>query len=261
MIRELEERLRRVLVDVCPNPTERARLARLMGIFAGLPPPPDSSGYLTRYPELRERFLASLVHGDSDLIEESFLELYASVHMHEAPYTTAERRQVDESGGYWCHAGGLSPILKAGDWINPGSISIDLGAGNGLQGLLFQKLYPHTRTIQVEISSRMVEIGRELQGWLKIPDDRVQWIVSDVREASVADVDFLYLYRPVRPEGPGRRFYQRLAADLDGSNRDVVIFSIADCLRDFLSDRFEAFYNDGHLTCFRRRIENPKSKI
>jgi len=140
-------------------------------------------------------------------------------------------------------------------------VSIDLGAGNGLQGLLFQKLYPHARTVQVEISSQMVEIGKDLQRWLHIPDDRVEWVVSDVSDASIADVDFLYLYRPVRPDGPGWNFYRQLVRDLERSNRDVVIFSIADCLRDFLSDRFEVFYSDGHLTCFRKRIENLKSKI
>jgi hypothetical protein len=261
MIRELEERLRKVLVDVCPDAAERARLAQLMALFANLPPPPDSGGHLDRYPELHERFLASLVHGDSDLIDDSFLDLYAHIHMHEAPYTSDERRQVDESGGYWCHAGGLSPILKAGTWLNPGSVSMDLGAGNGLQGLLLQKLYPHARTIQVEISSQMVRIGRGLQRWLEIPGDRVEWVVSDVRTASVEGVDFLYLYRPVRPDGPGGSFYIRLAAELDASSRDVVIFSIADCLRDFLSPRFEAFYSDGHLTCFRRRIENQRTQI
>jgi hypothetical protein len=26
---------------------------------------------------------------------------------------------------------------------------------------------------------------------------------------------------------------------------------VADCLRDFLSDRYQVFYGDGHLTCFR----------
>ena len=26
-----------------------------------------------------------------------------------------------------------------------------------------------------------------------------------------------------------------------------------DCLRDFLSDRYEVFYGDGHLTCFKPR--------
>jgi hypothetical protein len=173
--------------------------------------------------------------------------------MHEAPYTPEERRRVDETGGYWSHAGGLSPILRAGDWLRPDSVSADLGAGNGLQGLLFQKLYPHRRTIQVEISSTMVEIGMRLQRWLGIPEARVEWVVGDVMNASVDGIDFLYLYRPVRPDGPGRAFYERVAAELEDSDRAVVIFSIADCLRDFLSPHFEVFYFDGHLTCFRKR--------
>jgi len=251
MIREIEERLRTVLADVCPDPDERARLTQLMTLFIKLPSPPDQGDRFPQYDEFKEKFLGSLVHGDSELIDECFLDLYAHVHMHEAPYTTDERRRVDSSGGYWCHAGGLSPILKAGDWITPLSISTDLGAGNGLQGLLLQKLYPHARTIQVEISSEMVAIGQRLQHWLEIPDHRVDWVVSDVLEAAIPDADFFYLYRPVRPEGAGRIFYERLARELETSARSPVVFSIADCLRDFLSDRFEVFYSDGHLTCFR----------
>ena len=112
MIREIEERLRTVLVDVCPDPDQRERLIRLMALFIGLPSPPHEGGHFPQYDVFKERFLGSLVHGDSELIDECFLDLYAYVHMHEAPYTDDERRRVDWSGGYWCHAGGLSPILK-----------------------------------------------------------------------------------------------------------------------------------------------------
>jgi hypothetical protein len=88
---------------------------------------------------------------------------------------------------------------------------------------------------------------------LGIPEARVEWVVGDVMNASVDGIDFLYLYRPVRPDGPGRAFYERVAAELEDSDRAVVIFSIADCLRGFLSPHFEVFYFDGHLTCFRKR--------
>jgi len=249
---EIENRLRVVLKDLARSDVETERLARLMRALGQLPHPPDPGGHLPRYGELKDRFLGALVHGDADLVEEAFLELYAHLHMHEAPYTDAERGRVDATGGYWCHAGGLAPILKAGDWLKPGSVSADLGAGNGLQGLLMQTLFPHARTIQVEISSRMVEIGRRLQRWLGVPDDRVEWRVGDVLDASVEGIDLLYLYRPVRPDGPGRVFYQRLATQLGQSEREVVVFSIADCLRDFLPPTFEVFFSDGHLTCFRR---------
>jgi hypothetical protein len=62
----------------------------------------------------------------------------------------------------------------------------------------------------------------------------------------------VYLYRPVRPStARGRAFYENLAASLDRSQGEVVIFSIADCLKEFLSPRFGVFYDDGHLTCMR----------
>jgi hypothetical protein len=223
-----------------------------MRLLARLPPPPDPLGLYPRYAELQARFLEEAERGDGERLEEAFLELYAHTHGHAAPYTPEERAQVDATGGYWCHAGGLSPILKAPRFLRPTSVSAELGAGNGLQSLLMQKLSPHSRTVMVEISSRMAEVGRHLQGWLGIPDERVEWRVGDVMEVDVSGIDFLYLYRPLRPEGPGRRFYERLAAQLEGRDAPVVVFSIADCLRGFLSPAFRVVYADGHLTCFEK---------
>jgi len=230
---------------------EVARFAELMRFFLELPPPPDPFGLFPDYAEHKRRFRQAVKRQDAETLEEKFLTLYCHVHGHEAPYTPAERRRVDESGGYWCHAGGIFPLLKAEPFIAPETVSADFGAGNGLQGLLLQKLYPHKRTVQIEISSRMVEAGKHLQRWLEIPDDRVEWIVADVCDVVPSNMDFIYLYRPVRPEGKGKTFYERFARELDSENRSVVIFSIADCLRQFLSPRFEVFYSDGHLTCFR----------
>jgi hypothetical protein len=160
---------------------------------------------------------------------------------------------LDASEAYLCHPGGLSPILKAGPFIRRTTVSGDFGAGNGLQGLLLQHLYPHKRTVQIEMSSRLVEAGRHLQAWLGIAPERVEWIVGDVSEVSPAGMDFVYLYRPVRPTGAGNRFYESFAAELERAERPAVVFSVADCLGPFLSAGFEAFYGDGHLTCFRRK--------
>lgn len=234
---------------------ERSDLARLMRLFADLPEPEDRIGIFPRYAELKDRFMSAAGGDDEEALEQAFLELYCHLHGNEAPYTAQERRLVNETGGYWCHAGGLSPILKAGGFITPDTVSGDFGAGNGLQCLLMQRLYPHRKTVQVEISSRMVDSGKGLQRWLGIPDGRVEWIAGDVADISPRGLDFIYLYRPVKPDGPGRFFYERFASELERSEETVVIFSIADCLRDFLSKRFEVFYRDGHLTCF-RRIKN-----
>ena len=59
----------------------------------------------------------------------------------------------------------------------------------------------------------LVEAGRALQEWLSIPADRVEWIVGNVMDHSPAGMDFVYLYRPVRPTGVGRAFYERFAAE------------------------------------------------
>ena len=224
-----------------------------MCLFGELPDPPDPHGLYPDHGPLRDAFLAAAEGEDGELLEEAFLALYCHLHLVEAPYTAEERRRLDETGGYWCHAGGLSPILKAGPHISEDTVLGDFGAGNGLQALLMQKLHPHRRTVQIEISSLAVESGRALEGWLGIPPDRVEWVVGDVTEATPAGMDFIYLYRPVRPVGEGRRFYERFASELGRDARPVTIFSIADCLRGFLPSEFEVFYSDGHLTCLRRR--------
>lgn len=238
---------------------ETDRLAELIALLITLPPPPDPGGHFPRFSELRQELIRLVrTEADGETIEEAFLALYEHLHMIEAPYSRAERRRLDETGGYWCHAGGPSPILKAGDWIRPSTVSADLGAGNGLQCLLLQHLAPHARTVQVEISQQAVEIGKRLQGWLGIESSRVTWLASDLLELEVSGLDLIYLYRPLRPQGEGLTFYNRLATSLETSPHQVIIFSIADCLRDFLSDRFEAFYCDGHLTCLRGPTGAPR---
>ena len=239
------------------DPSERTRLAALIELLSSLSPPPDRHGLFANFGALQQRLRQAVTDGDADLVEGAFLDLYCHLHGHEAPYDSAERRIVDRTGGYWCHAGGLSPVLKAPDWITPASRSIDFGAGNGLQLLLLQCLAPHARTVQVEISATMCEAGRDLQRWLGIADERVEWRVADATKVSPTGFDLVYLYRPVRPEGAGREFYRRFAAELAASPVPPVVLSVADCLREFLPPQFERFYFDGHLACYRRTVSGP----
>jgi len=232
-------------------PVEADRLARLVSVFLSLPRPPGGGTTFPDYARCQDRLASAVERDDPEEIEESLLELYAHLHMNQAPYSAEERRRMNAAGGYWNHAGGLSPILKAGPWIGERTVSADFGAGNGLQGLLLQVLSPHARTVQIEISAGLAEIGDALREWLGVPSERVEWVVDDVLHVAATGYDFIYLYRPVRPDGTGRDFYTRLAREVESEPDPPVIFSIADCLRDFLSDRYEIFYGDGHLTCFR----------
>ncbi len=245
--------LRELLDPLGFDPVEANRLVRLMTVIDGLPPPPDPIGLYPAYDEHLQAFRAAAHGDDGERVEETFLALYCHLHGHEAPYSEAERRLVRETGGYWAHAGGLSPVLKAGPLIGPNDVVGDFGAGNGLQGLLMQVLDPHALTIQIEVSERMITAGRALQKWFEIPPERVDWIAGDVLDATPRGMDFIYLYRPVRPVGKGRRFYEHFASELVAERRPVIIFSIADCLREFLPEEFTVFYGDGHLTCYRRR--------
>jgi len=240
---------------------ELERMVDLVRLLADLPPPPDPGGHFPHFTELQEALRRAMAGDDADTLEEAFLELYAHLHMHESPYSEEERTRLDEIGGYWSHAGGISPIVKAAGHIRPETVSADYGAGNGLQGLLLQKLYPHRKTIQIEISSEAIAIGRRLQRWLEIAEDRIEWIVGDVLDHPPVDVDFIYLYRPVRPEGEGIGFYETMARTVSASPTEVTIFSIADCLRDFLPPDFERFYYDGHLSCFRGPNRSRKHPV
>jgi hypothetical protein len=244
--------MRHSLIGEDRPPRERARLAALVELFATLPPPPDRHRLFPDYAGLQARLAAAIAGGGAEAVEDAFLELYCHLHGHTAPYDASERGIVDRTGGYWCHAGGLSPVLKAPDWITPASRSIDFGAGNGLQLLLVQRLAPHALTVQVEISSRMCEAGRDLQRWLGIADDRIEWRVADATQQTPAGFDLVYLYRPVRPEGEGEAFYRRFAGELAAAPGSPVVLSVADCLRTFLPPEFERFYFDGHLACYRR---------
>ena len=237
---------------------EACRFARLVEFLLCLPDPPDSLDVFPDFSSLRDRLARSIERDQTDEIEERFLELYAHLHMNQAPYSAEERARMDETGGYWNHAGGLSPILKAAPWIDGSTVSADFGAGNGLQGLLLQLLYPHARTVQIEISAQAAQIGEELRRWFGVSSKRIEWVVDDVLDVSAAGYDFIYLYRPVRPEGPGREFYTRFAREVEADENPPIIFSVADCLRDFLSDRYEVSYWDGHLTCFKpAQVQKP----
>jgi hypothetical protein len=183
-------------------------------------------------------------------LEIGLLNLYTQLHRAGSVYSPYERDLLLERRGYSCHPGGLSPLIKAVQFVKPESVVADLGAGNGLQGLLLQCLSPHRKTIQIEISSEMIRIGRIFQRALGISDDRIEWIHDDIMNVSIKTADFIYIYLPAKPLEGGKEVYEAIAHKLSMMNRPLVIFSVADCLAKFLGGQFSIIYSDGHLTCF-----------
>ncbi len=201
-----------------------------------------------------ERYREISLAGDEDESELAFLNLYCELHRAGSEYSDLERELLDGKRGYFNHPGGISPLVKAESFISKDSIVADLGAGNGLQGLLFQYLYPHRITLQIELSIEMVRIGRIFQQALAIPEEKVVWINDDIMNIGLDDIDFLYLYRPSKPIKEGKELYRTLSRKLCSRKKSLVIFSIADCLKDYLDSGYSSFYTDGHLTCFEKRV-------
>jgi hypothetical protein len=247
-----------------PSPTELTALAppdldgparsaygRLAHALVARPSPP--ADLFPRAATLRSQALEAAVSGGTDAFDDALNHLYAHLAIRPEEYTTAERRRVDAAGGYWAHAGGLKAPLMAARWTERDTSVLDLGAGTGLQGLLLQLIAPHRLTLQVEISRRLVAVGRRLQQWLEIPDRRVAWAVADVTDVRLDGVDLLYLYRPVRPDHPvGGRFYRRIASEVYSGTVTTVV-SVADALAPLLEPDFHTVHADGQLTCLRRR--------
>ena len=203
--------------------------------------------------EHERKFREATGRGDPWAQESLLVNLYSHLHTAGSLYSPSERMLLSRRDGYSCHAGGLSPLIKAGPFITPDSVVVDLGAGNGLQGLLLQCISPHRKTLQVELSSEMIRTGRLFQEALGIGADRVEWIHDDIVNVSIEAADIVYLYRPARTSLNGREFYRAIARKLASVPKPLMVFSIADCLGQFLDKRFSLFFTDGHLTCFSKR--------
>lgn len=198
-------------------------------------------------------FMESMGRADSLAQESLLVNLYARLHTAGSLYSPSERILLSRRDGYSCHAGGFTPLLMAEPFITPDSVVVDLGAGNGLQGLLLQCLSPHRKTLQVELSSQLIRTGQLFQEVMGIGTERVEWIHDDIVNAFIEAADIVYLYRPARNSPNGRELYQAIARKLAAVPKPLMVFSIADCLGQYLDQRFSPVFYDGHLTCFSKR--------
>jgi hypothetical protein len=197
-----------------------------------------------------ENLKSALKKGDIPTLERALIDLYIRLHGAGSAYSPQEREILTKRKGYSCYPGGLSPLIKASQFIRPDSIVADLGAGNGLQGLLLQCICPHQKTIQIELSSQMIRVGRIFQQALGLSADRIEWIHDDILNVSIEEADFIYIYLPAKPLDGGKEIYEAIAHKISTMKRPPVILSVADCLAKFIDSRFSVSYMDGHLTCF-----------
>lgn len=199
--------------------------------------------------EYLDAFKKTLRQGNNEDIEETLSRLYVTLHNSGSFYTDKEIQMLRLKGGYLCYPGGIYPLFLAGDFITRDTVTADLGSGNGLQGLLLQYLYPHKKTIQIELSREMIRIGKLYQQALGIKEEKIEWINDDIMNASFEAADLIYIYRPARPI-EGADLYRNIAERLKGLDKELTIFSVADCLGPFLGEDFNTCYDDGHLKIF-----------
>ena len=233
-----------------PPMTYETFLERIGSLFLRLARNP---GFARAYPWCGQAAMGlekALSGAEESRVEEEVVRYYCLLHSADVRYGPDELERLQAMGGYWCYAGGLEPLYRAGGFLPERSCSADLGAGNGLQGLLLQYLYPHCCTTQVELSGTMVRCGKRLRQWMGLPEEKFEWIHGDIIEISPERFDFIYMYLPVRPVGAGRQLYRKLARALESSNRPLVLFSIADCFQPFAPPVLQVFHSDGHLTCY-----------
>lgn len=225
-------------------------LARVGGLFDELAALPGIDDDVPSFLKFHGELTAARESADQDAIETALARLYCVMHGSGGAYEETERAEFDRWGGYWCHAGGLEPLHLAAPYIGAETRFADYGAGNGLQGLLFQWLSPHRRTTLIELGGPMIRQGRRLQELLGIPAERVEWVHASILDVPPRDFDVIYLYRPVRPEGAGRAFYEMFAREVALAPHPVTIVSVADCLRDFLPPVFRILHDDGQVVIF-----------
>jgi len=231
--------------------TARERtLVRVGELFDKLAARPGIDQIVPSFGKFHRELRVARDGGDREGVETALARLYCVIHGSGGAYAPSERQEFERLGGYWCHAGGLEPLHVAEPFFGPETRFADYGAGNGFQGLLFQKLYPHRLTTLVELGGPMIEQGRRLQALLGIPEERVDWVHASIMDVPPRRFDVIYLYRPVRPAGEGRAFYEMFAREVEQAGHPVAIVSVADCLRDFLSPAFRVVHDDGQVTCF-----------
>lgn len=215
---------------------------------------PQVSALSPAIPAALEASLHAKDRGDNPGREEALLGLYLCLHGAGSEYAREEHERLAALCGIGNLPGGLTPLLMAAEMMEPGMSFVDLGSGNGLQGLLLQCIAPHALTVQAEISSRMIGAGRTMAEAVGLGDGRIRWVHGDIASLPFAhEVDMIYLYRPVKPHKDGRELYARLAQRIELARKTRYIVSVADCLgRHMTGGIYREMYRNEYLAFYGR---------
>ncbi len=249
-MKELSHTLERLTARVMDNLFNVPEALALEGALLQIANDPDVK---RSYPEVlkpADEYVRARDTEDTSGREYALLELYLRIHALGSGYSGTEAVRLKNAEGIGNLPGGMFPIVAASRIISHKMTSIDLGAGNGLQGLLLQSISPHKRTIQVELSSGMIEAGKMFQRALGIGPERVKWVCGDITGQVLDAVGLIYMYRPLKPYGDGMGVYEKVAARLSALHSDVMVVSVADCLGKFLSEDFSLIYSNEFFSCY-----------
>ena len=220
---------------------------------------PSISAIAPEAPTLAENLIETNKSGAMPPLERevALAELYRVLHMAGAEYSDDETQVIKRTNGIPRQPGGVTPLLMAEQFISSNATVVDLGAGNGLQGLLLRKLIPHKRTVLIEISGAMIEAGKLFQQVMEGEHSAIDWVHGDLMELDFKEIipetpELLYMYRPVKPVGEGKRLYERISKWIDGWDSTGHIVSVADCLGPFLSDSVIKLYEGDFFTLYRK---------
>jgi hypothetical protein len=199
---------------------------------------------------LKNQLLYAKKNNDTDKRESLLIELYLALHKAGAGYSRSENKVLENKKGLKWLPGGLMPLVFASFIIKPGDVFIDLGCGNGLQGILLKMVAPHKKTRQIELSKKYLETGNIFVEALGLDKPGFSFENNDIGAVDVSDADFIYMYRPARPMGEGKLFYENLAEKFSRIKKNFYLLSVADCFEPFIKSKYIKIYSNDFLSIF-----------
>ncbi|PID78457.1 MAG: hypothetical protein CSA42_00315 [Gammaproteobacteria bacterium] len=182
--------------------------------------------------------------------ETLLIDLYLLLHKFGCGYSDMEQNFISEKKGIKWLPGGIMPIILTSYLMNEDYVFADLGAGNGLQGLILQSISPHKKTRLIEISESHLMAGRAYAKALGFNNESILFENNDILSSDFKDIDIFYMYRPARPMNGGKNFYIRLSEKFEQMEKEFFLVSVADCFEPFIKQDCLTVYSNEFMKVF-----------